>query len=134
GGFSNSDSQRSRRQQEFLLAAIRRVIKRGEGERLAALVAVAGDHLTTDIPLAAAPSLYQMLSNVRFARGGRAVFASPAFGYEVAGDATVLYLRTVRGWIDRNMPPVPQTPIPVPAPPTRGIGGGPVPGGLEVGG
>ncbi len=134
GGFSNSDSQRSRRQQEFVLAAVRRVIKRGDGEQLAALVAVAGDHLTTDIPLAAAPSLYQMLSNVRFARGGRAVFASPGFGYEVAGDGTVLYLSTVRSWIDRNMPAVPLTPIPVPPPPTRGIGGGPVPGGLQVGG
>jgi hypothetical protein len=89
--------------------------------------------LTTDIPLSAAPSLYQMLRRARFAPGGRAVFSSPGFGREVAGDGTVLYLDSVRGWIDRYMPPVPLTPIPVPPPPTRGVGGGPVPGGLQVG-
>lgn len=134
GGSDNSDSQRSRRQQEFILAAVRRVIKRGDGDQLGALVAVASNHLTTDIPLAAAPSLYQMLNRVRFAPGGKAVLAAPSFGYKISGDDTVLYLRSVRGWIDRNMPPVPQTPIPLPPPPTRGIGGGPVPGGLQVGG
>jgi len=132
GSFANSDAQRTRRQQEFVLAAIRRVIKRGDGAALGALVGAAGQHLTTDIPLSAAPSLYQMLRGARFASGGRAVFASPAFGYKVARDGTVLYLSTVRGWIDRNMAPVPLTPIPVPPPVTRGIGGGPVPGGLQV--
>lgn len=132
GGSPNSDAQRARRQQEFVLAAIRRVIRRGDGEALGALVGAAGQHLTTDIPLSAAPSLYQMLRRARFASGGRAVFAAPAFGYEVARDGTVLYLSTVRAWIDRNMPAVPLTPIPVPAPITRGIGGGPVPGGLQV--
>lgn len=131
GSSANSDPQRSRRQQEFVLAAVRRVIKRGDGDQLGALLRVAADHLTTDIPLAAAPSLYQMLRGLRFARGGRAVFAAPGFGYKVPGDDTVLYLSTVRSWIDRNMPAVPQTPIPMPEPPIRGIGGGPVPGGLQ---
>jgi anionic cell wall polymer biosynthesis LytR-Cps2A-Psr (LCP) family protein len=133
GGFSNSDAQRSRRQQEFVLAAVRRVIQRGDGERLGTLLVSAARHLTTDIPLSAAPSLYQMLRRARFAPGGRAVFSSPGFGREVARDGTVLYLDSVRGWIDRYMPPVPLTPIPVPPPPTRGVGGGPVPGGLQVG-
>ncbi len=139
GNVRNTDARRTRRQQEFVLAAIRRVIKRGDGAALGALVGAAGQHLTTDIPLSAAPSLYQMLRGARFASGGRAVFASPAFGYKVARDGTVLYLSTVRGWIDRNMPPVPLTPIPVPPTPipvppplTRGIGGGPVPDGLQL--
>ncbi len=133
GGFANSDAQRSRRQQEFVLAAVRRVIQRGDGERLGTLLVSAAQHLTTDIPLSAAPSLYLMLRRARFAPNGRAVFSSPGFGREVAADGTLLYLDTVRGWIDRNMPPVPLTPIPVPPPPTRGVGGGPVPGGLQVG-
>ncbi len=132
GGSPNSDSHRSGRQQQFVLAGVRRVIKRGDGERLAAFVATAGEHLTTDIPFSAAPSLYLMLRRARFAPSGRAVFAAPAFGYKVAADGTVLYLDSVRGWVDRNMPPVPLTPIPLPPPPTRGVGGGPVPGGLQV--
>lgn len=134
GGSPNSDSRRSIRQQGFVMASIRRVIQRGNSERLAALVATAADHLTTDIPLSAAPSLYEMLRRSRFAPGGRAVFASPAFGRGVAADGTLLYLGSVRDWIDRSMPAVPLTPIPVPEPPTRGIGGGPVPGGLQLGG
>ncbi|MBA2275992.1 MAG: LCP family protein [Chloroflexi bacterium] len=133
GGSPNTDSQRARRQQEFALAGVRRIIQRGDGERLAAFVAVAANHLTTDISLSAAPSLYLMLRRARFAAGGRAVFDAPSYGREVA-DGTIPYVDAIRGWVDRSMAPVPLTPIPLPQPPTRGIGGGPVPGGLQVGG
>lgn len=133
GGSPNSDTQRARRQQEFALAAVKRVIRRGDGESLAAFVAVAADQLTTDIPLSAAPSLYLMLRRARFAPGARAVFEAPSYGREVA-DGTIPYVDVIRGWVERNMPSVPLTPIPVPPPASRGIGGGPVPGGLQAGG
>ncbi len=115
GGGPNSDYQRARRQQEFVIAVMKKVT-RFDGTPLDALrIASASGVKTgikTDMPRTLADVLYVqgLLDGARFARGGRAVLAPPAFATACCNlpeDSTALYISTVRRWINANMPAVP---------------------------
>ena len=89
-GSGNSDFTRARRQQDFVMATIRRVLQRGSGSALGALVTSAGTQqgarlLYTDIPLTTptALDLYQTL--VGSTVGFQVVFSPPAYAHHVSG-------------------------------------------------
>lgn len=75
---TDSDYERSRRQQQVVAAAASKVLERG-GARLAALVALAGDHLETDIPLEAAPALLELAGHARLGKPKSVVLAPMTF-------------------------------------------------------
>ena len=122
-GASNSDFVRARRQQDFVMAAIRRVIQRGTGGNLNALVDRANGvasygALTTNIPItnANAIDLYNMLNggNVVF----QEVFNPPNYATHIpGGTAYELKLPEVRQvmkqWFGSTGAP-PPTPTPSP--------------------
>ena len=124
-GASNSDFVRARRQQDFVMAAIRRVIQRGTGANLNALVdrangAASYGALTTNIPItnANAIDLYNMLNggNVVF----QEVFNPPNYATHIpGGTAYELKLPEVRQvmkqWFGSTGAP-PPTPTPTASP------------------
>ena len=89
-GAGNSDFVRARRQQDFVIAAVRRVINRGSGALLNSLIdrakgQLSAGQLYTDIPLTAgnALDLYNTLSGAHV--GFQAVFSPPTYSTHVPG-------------------------------------------------
>jgi anionic cell wall polymer biosynthesis LytR-Cps2A-Psr (LCP) family protein len=115
-GSGNSDFVRAHRQQDFVAATIRRVIERGSGSALGALVNRAYGQqsarlLYTDIPLttASALDLYQTLSDASV--GFQVVFSPPQYATHVNGSTAyqldLAAIRQVtRQWFGggRNLP------------------------------
>ncbi|CAN5636565.1 hypothetical protein BH23CHL7_BH23CHL7_00390 [soil metagenome] len=92
-GKSNSDFIRARRQQDLVLAAVKRVIQRGAGSALSSLVKGAneqtgGRQLWTNVPLTAANALelYDRLEGASVAF--QTVFSPPRYGKGVPGSTS----------------------------------------------
>ena len=101
-GTGNSDFVRARRQQNFVVAAITRVVNRGSGAALSSLLGeagdqVSGDQLVTDIPLtfADALELYNRLAGASV--GLQVVFKPQDYATHIPGTtAYQLILPAVR--------------------------------------
>ena len=133
-GSGNSDFVRARRQQDFVIAAMRRVLGRGNGRNLTALLAqavgqVGSRQLVTNIPLTAANALdlYGRLNGATL--GAQVVFGPRSYATQIAGTTGFeLKLPQVRkkagelfGITTRDDSPAP-TPTPPPAtPPAPGM-------------
>ena len=117
----DNDFARTRRQQQLVMAALTKVRTLGPGS-LARLLKIAADTVRTDLPLAKAAALFQMISTADLAHAKRTVFGPTKFAQGQAGSSFSLLLAPCRTWIEDNFPPVrpngtwPATPSPAPSP------------------
>jgi len=116
-GRGNSDFARARRQQDFVVAAIRRVIKRGSGGALSSLVDRAkgqadGGSLTTNIPikLSTALDLYDLMSAAKL--DFSVVLGPPTYSTHIPGGTSyeldmAAVRRVTRDWFGGSAAPFP---------------------------
>ncbi len=78
---ADTDYERSRRQQEMIADTIQKVLTDGL-EDLPALVSLAGDQMETDIPLSAAPALYELAQRARLGNFKSVVLGPSTFSTE----------------------------------------------------
>jgi anionic cell wall polymer biosynthesis LytR-Cps2A-Psr (LCP) family protein len=103
---SDSDYERSRRQHQVLAATAKRVLERGLAA-LPALAELAIGRVETDIPLDAAPALFELARRADLRRPKSVVLAPSAFA--APGPivyTTVLRLEAVRRMFDRAFRPI----------------------------
>lgn len=129
-GPNNSDFARARRQQDFVMAAVRRVLNRGSGSQLNSLLGVATNQrntgrLITNIPLtmANALDLFNRLNGANLAF--QVVFSPTQYATHIpGGTAFELKLTEVRQvmkqWFGSTGGPPPPTATPTTTPTTPG--------------
>ena len=108
-GAGNSDFRRAARQQLFVDAGVARVLERGNGTNLSALVTAAlgqsnQSHLTTDIPLddATALEFYDLLTGSHL--DSAVVFKPRKYAKRISGTTAYrLTLSAVRAWTASHM-------------------------------
>jgi LCP family protein required for cell wall assembly len=107
GSGYNSDYQRAARQQDIILAGVRRALERqGAGLVLLTLLTRVRRHAETSFPAspAAAAQLYTLLDGVRMPRSDMVVLSPPRWAYEGPELARYTYrpnLPAIRRWADR---------------------------------
>ena len=99
----DNDFGRARRQQQLVLAAVSKVSKLGV-DRLPRLLSIARDTVRTDLPLAAAPLLFDIVSRTDISRAHRVVFGPRMYTYELGGSSFSPDLAACRKWIRANFP------------------------------
>lgn len=128
----DSDYARARRQQQLVMAAEKKVEARGL-LNLANLVAASQGLVRTDLPMAYAPLIFEMVSRADLGKAKRTVFGPRTYASSVGGFSNVLKLSVCKAWVKANFPPrhpgsawlppvVPPPPPPSPTPtppPTR---------------
>jgi polyisoprenyl-teichoic acid--peptidoglycan teichoic acid transferase len=103
---SDSDYERSTRQQQVIAAAAEKVRSRGIGA-LPSLVEVARKKIVTDIPLRAAPALYQLVMGAKLASPKSVVLAPNRWARQLPGSYTITpRVPEVRKMFDRVFKPV----------------------------
>jgi LCP family protein required for cell wall assembly len=103
---TDSDYERSRRQQQVIAAAARAVRDRG-ASALPGLVALVDQKMTTDIPLSAAPALLALAGRARLDAPKSVVLAPSRFaGLGTVEYTTELRVDEVRRMFDRAFGPV----------------------------
>jgi anionic cell wall polymer biosynthesis LytR-Cps2A-Psr (LCP) family protein len=109
GGLANSDFRRLRRQQEIVFYAIRRVVNRGRGSNLSALLDKAKGRIYTNLPKTpgGARALYDLAnrSGFRFASDDGKVFGPSRWASYVGRYTFKLRLSDVRQWVDNHFRP-----------------------------
>jgi anionic cell wall polymer biosynthesis LytR-Cps2A-Psr (LCP) family protein len=106
-GRPNSDFRRAYRQQDVVLRTAQRVVERGGGPELRALVRRIRGKVHTDLPttMEAARTLLGLVGSSRFAADDGIVFAPAGWAYADASTPAYsfrLRLPQVRAWIDRH--------------------------------
>jgi polyisoprenyl-teichoic acid--peptidoglycan teichoic acid transferase len=109
----DSDLERARRQQLLVAGAVDAVRKRGL-ENLPGLVVIANRFVTTDIPLASAPQLFDIVARARLDEASTVVFGTTKWATGGSGSPISLKLSVVRGWTAKWMAPVTASPTPAP--------------------
>ncbi|MEX2546809.1 MAG: LCP family protein [Chloroflexota bacterium] len=138
-GASNSDFSRAKRQQDFVVAAVKRVISRGSGSQLNSLVSAAnnaqnGGILTTNIPIngSNAIDLFNRLNGASLSF--QTVFSPPTYATHISGGtAFELKLpevrRVMKQWFGSTGAPPPTAP---PTPTATASGAIPTPGQSDI--
>jgi LCP family protein required for cell wall assembly len=121
--YVDSDYARARRQQQFIIATIKKVLSLGPDAALAGLVAASTGVIRTDLPLADAPLVFAMVARADLTNAKRVVFGPTTYAYSAGYGRIALRLTAVRTWIRRYFPPVhplgtwlPPEPAPVETP------------------
>ena len=109
----DNDFERARRQQILVAGAVQAVRDRGL-KNLVKLVGVANRFIKTDLPLDAAPIIFDMMSSAKLAEAQRVVFGPTKWAVGGSGSSFSLRLDVVRTWTAEWMAPV--TTLPTPAP------------------
>jgi LCP family protein required for cell wall assembly len=103
--YIDSDYARSRRQQQFIMAAITKVVSRGP-DSLPALLSASTGLIRTDLPLVDAPLIYAMVARANLSTAKRVVFGPRTYAVGVGIGRIALRLSVCRAWIRRYFPPV----------------------------
>ncbi len=115
----DNDFERARRQQLLVAGAVDAVRKRGL-QNLPKLIGAARRSVTTDLPLASAETLFEMVSKAKVADATKVVFGPTKWATGSAGTSFKLKLKEVRAWTAEWMAPVtavtPPSPSPTPLP------------------
>jgi LCP family protein required for cell wall assembly len=99
----DNDFGRARRQQLLIMAAMDKVRRQGV-DRLPGLLAIARETVRTDLPLAKAADVFDIVSKVNLATVDRVVFGPTAYTVEFNGGWSP-DLKACRAWIKANFPP-----------------------------
>ena len=109
----DNDFERARRQQLLVAGAVQAVRDRGL-RNLGKLIPVASRYIKTDLPLAAAPVIFDMVSGAKVTDAERVVFGPTKWASGAAGTSFSLRLDVVRAWTAQWMAPVKTIPTPAP--------------------
>lgn len=101
----DNDFERARRQQLLVAAAVNAVRDRGLG-KLPALVSIATRYVQTDLPLAAAPQLFGIVSKADISHPTGVVFGPRQWATSAGGTSFSLKIKEVRAWTAKWMAPV----------------------------
>ncbi|HEX5015812.1 MAG TPA: LCP family protein [Candidatus Limnocylindrales bacterium] len=112
---ADNDFERARRQQLLVAGALDAVRTRGL-ENLPKLVRSATKWVKTDLPVTAAPALFEMFSKADLAGAHRIVFGPRTWATSTGGSSFALKLDAVRGWTAKWMAPVPSAAASSPPP------------------
>jgi len=113
----DNDFGRARRQQLLIAAVVDKV--RQQPEKLPRLLAIAGDTVRTDLPLASATDLFGIIATVDLAHANQIVFGPTTFADGRGGSSFAPNLTRQRAWIRDNFPaprPFGSWPVASPAP------------------
>ncbi len=113
----DNDFGRARRQQQLILAVIEKV--RNQPEKLPRLLAIAADTVRTDLPLANAVDLFEIVARANVKDAERVVFGPTTWTQSRGGSAFAPDLAKQKNWIRQNFPkPISfgQWPAPSPVP------------------
>jgi polyisoprenyl-teichoic acid--peptidoglycan teichoic acid transferase len=117
----DSDYGRAGRQQQLVMAALRKVRDKGP-EVLPTLLEIAAKTVRTDLPRDKAAEIYDIVSRADLGKAKRVVFTPISFGVILGPSRYELDLKKTGKWIDNNFPPVtmgatwPPAATPVPSP------------------
>jgi LCP family protein required for cell wall assembly len=129
----DNDFERARRQQLLVAGAVDAVRKRGL-EKLPQLIVLAKRSVKTDLPIASAPKLFEIIGKAKVDDAAKIVFGPKKWATGSSGTSFRLKLNVVRAWTAEWMGPVIAPPSPVllpPPPPPAGLAGpsaAPIPG------
>ena len=101
----DNDFGRARRQQLLVGAALSKVRELGPGV-VPKLLEIASETVRTDLPLARAADLFDLVQTVDLDRANKVVFGPRVYATAVSGSSFVLNLARCRKWIEENFPPV----------------------------
>jgi LCP family protein required for cell wall assembly len=101
----DSDYGRAGRQQQLVMAAFTKVLKRGVSD-LPALLRIAKDTVRTDLPLVRVADLFKLYATADLDGAKRVVFGPRKYESQAGGTNYVLKLKECRAWIAKNFPPV----------------------------
>ena len=124
----DNDFGRARRQQILVGAAMTKVRARGLAI-LPKLLQIARDTVRTDLPLARAGDLFDLIATVDLKHADKVVFGPRTFADGISGSSSfVLRLADCRSWIENHFPPErPFGSWPVAPPPAPTASPGPTP-------
>jgi polyisoprenyl-teichoic acid--peptidoglycan teichoic acid transferase len=111
----DNDFERARRQQLLVGGAVETVRKRGVAN-LPKLIAIGKRYVKTDLPLASAPTLFEMVGKAKIGDAAKIVFGPTKWATGSAGTSFKLKLAVVREWTAEFMGPVKATAAPSPSP------------------
>lgn len=121
----DNDFERARRQQLLVAGAVNAVRDRGLAN-LTRLLPIASRFVKTDLPLKAAPILFDIVSSAKLSEAEKVVFGPTKWATGGSGTSFTLKLNVVRAWTAEWMAPVPlptpaprMTPVPDPSPAPR---------------
>ena len=101
----DNDFGRARRQQLLVGAAMAKVRNRGLSI-LPRLIKIADDTVRTDLPLARASLLFDLIATVDLKHADKVVFGPRTFADGISGSSSfVLRLADCRRWIEKHFPP-----------------------------
>jgi LCP family protein required for cell wall assembly len=109
----DNDFERARRQQLVVGAAVVAVRERGL-RNLPKLIDIGRQYIKTDLPLASAPQLFEIVAKAQVGQAARIVFGPTKWATGGSGTSFSLKLGVVRGWTAEWMGPVA-----APLPPAR---------------
>jgi len=111
----DNDFERARRQQLLVAAAVAKVRSRGLAV-LPTLLRLGRTWIKTDLPLAEAPRIWDLMSRAKVSSAKTAVLGPRTYAVSIGGTSFALRLNVVRALIDAWMPPVaPPRPSPSPS-------------------
>lgn len=121
----DNDFGRARRQQQLVLAALTKVRSQGVA-KLPRLLQIASQTVRTNLPLARASDLFDIVAKTDISKIQRVVFGPTTFAAGAGGTSFELKLAVCRNWIRTNFPairpmgqwPAASTPSASPAPST----------------
>ena len=93
------------RQQQLVMAALDKARTLGIG-KLPKLLQIAKRMVRTDLPLARAADLYQLLGTTDLAKVERAVFGPRTYADATGGSSFALNLKVCRAWINAHFPAI----------------------------
>jgi LCP family protein required for cell wall assembly len=100
----DNDFGRARRQQILVGAALNKVRTLGPGV-VPTLLRIAHDTVRTDLPLARAADLFNLIETVDLEHAAKVVFGPTVYADGLGGSTFALNLSVDRKWIARNFPP-----------------------------
>jgi polyisoprenyl-teichoic acid--peptidoglycan teichoic acid transferase len=106
---ADNDFERARRQQKLIAAAVASVRELGLGD-LPELVAIARDYVKTDLPLARAPEIFEIVASAKTKKATGVVFGPRKWASSTSGASFALKIGEVRGWTRKWMAPVKAAP------------------------
>ncbi len=101
----DNDFERARRQQKLLAAAVGSVRKVGLLQ-LPELISIAREYVKTDLPLAQAPQIFDIVESAKTKKATGIVFGPRKWAQSTGGASFALKIDVVREWTARWMGPV----------------------------
>lgn len=98
----DNDFGRARRQQQLIMAVLAKV--RQQPEKLPRLLAIASDTVRTDMPLAHASRMFEIVARADIGKAARVVFGPTTYADGRGAGAFAPNLPKQRNWIRRNFP------------------------------